>query len=182
VSVTAQKKPNIEELVLIMATQTPTKRRASTSKATATRKRNAAKRSVARTKASGRRTKSSTKTTSSAATSTVRQASRTAGRRVDAAAARLETFARQAERMALIPVGAALETRDAVIGTARIYSDPRRAKRRLDRLERRGATALRRDRRTLEHKARVTRRDMARRTDGVRSDAENVIGEVRSII
>jgi hypothetical protein len=84
--------------------------------------------------------------------------------------------------MALIPVGAALEARDAVIDTARTYSDPRRAKRRLDRFERRGATALRRNRRTLEQKARVARRDMARRTNGARSDAENVIGEVRSIL
>ena len=165
-----------------MATQTPTNRKATTSKATTTRRRNAANQSAARTKASARRATSAPRTTSGPSQATVKKATRTAGRRVDSATARLETFARQAERVALIPVGAALEARDSVIDAARTYSDPRRAKRRLDRFERRGANALRRNRRTLEHKARVTRRDMAQRTNGLRSDAESVVGEVRSLI
>jgi hypothetical protein len=122
-------------------------------------------------------------------TSTKRQATAgnaTATRKRNAAkqsAARTKaSIARQAERVALIPVGAALAVRDAVIDTARTYSDPRRAKRQLDRFERRGATSLRRNRRTLMHKARVARRDVAQRTDGVRSNAENLVEEVRSII
>jgi hypothetical protein len=164
-----------------MATQTPTKRQASTSKATTTRKRNAANKS-AHTKASARRATSAARTTSGPSQATVKKATRTAGRRVDAATPRLETFARQAERVALIPVGVALEVRDLVIDAARTYSDPRRAKRRLDRFERRGATALRRNRRTVERKARVTRRDLAQRTNGLRSDAESVVEEVRSLI
>jgi hypothetical protein len=146
-----------------MATQTPTKRQATASKATATRKRNAAAtKSAAGTKASARRPKSAARTTSGSS--------------------RLEAFARQAEWVALIPVGVALEARDLMIATAHTYSDARRAKRRLDRFERRGATALRRNRRTLEHKTRVTRRDIAQRTNGWRSDAENLVEEVRSII
>jgi CBS-domain-containing membrane protein len=165
-----------------MATPTPTKRQATAGKATATRKRNAASKSAARAKASARRPTSAARTTSGSSQATVKKATRTAGRRVDTATARLEAFARQAEWVALIPVGLALEARDLMIGVARTYSDPRRAKRRLDRFERRGATALRRNRRTLEHKARVTRRDMAQRTNGWRSDAENLVEEVRSII
>jgi hypothetical protein len=79
-------------------------------------------------------------------------------------------------------VGVALEARDSLIDAARTYADPRRAKRRLDRFERRGATALRRNQRTVAHKARVTRRDVAERTNGLRSDAEGLVEEVRSII
>lgn len=165
-----------------MATQTPTKRRATTSKATTTRKRNAPNKGAARTKASARRATSAAKTTSGPSQARVKKATRTAGRRNDAATARLETFARQAERVALIPVGVALEARDSLIDVVRTYSDPRRAKRRLDRFERRGATALRRNRRTLEHKARVTRRDMVQGTNRLRSDAESVVEEVRSLV
>jgi hypothetical protein len=179
------RKLNTEELVPTMATQTPTKRQArqaTTSKATTERKRNTANKSAARTKASARRTTSAARTTSGSSHPTAKKATRTAGRRVDPATARLQTFARQAERVALIPVGVALEAGDAVINAARTYSNPRRAKRRLDRFERRGATALRRDRRTLEHTARVARRDTAQRTNGLRSDAQSLVEEVRSII
>lgn len=165
-----------------MATQTPTKRQATATKAAATRKRNAAKHSAASTKASARPTTSSAKATSRAARSTAKQTPRTTGRRVDAATSRLEAFARQAERVALIPVGAVLEARDAIIDSARTYSNPRRAKRQLDRFERRGATAIRRNRRALQHSARVARRDVAQRTNGLRADTENLVEEVRSII
>jgi len=91
-------------------------------------------------------------------------------------------LARDAERLALIPVGAVLEARDVMIDTVRTYSDPRRAKRRLDRFERRGATAMRRNRRTLQHKARVAGRDVAQRSDGLRANTETLVEEVRSII
>jgi hypothetical protein len=173
-----------------MATQTPIKRKATTSKAT-TRKRNVTNKSAARTKATARRATSAARTSGSSQ-ATAKKSTRTAGRRGDAATARLETVARQAERLVLIPVGVALEARDSLIDAARTYADPRRAKRRLDRFERRGATALRRNertvaqlrrnQRTVAHKARVTRRDVAERTNGLRSDAEGLVEEVRSII
>jgi hypothetical protein len=176
-----------------MATQTTTQRQAAAQKAAATRKRNAAKQSASETKASARRTsttaRNSAQTTSQAAKSTARsarstaeQATRTAARTVDAQATRLEAIARQAERVTLIPIGAALEARDAVVDTVRTYTDSRSAKRQLDRFERRGATALRRDRQSLERTARATRRDVEQRTDGLRSSASSLVDEVRSLI
>jgi hypothetical protein len=176
-----------------MATQTTTQRQAAAKKAADTRKQNAAKESAAHTKASARRTstsaRKSAKTTSQAARSTSRnarstakQATRTAARGIDAQATRLEAIARQAERVALIPVGAALEARDAVVDTVRTYTDSRTAKRQLDRFERRGANALRRDRQSLERTARATRRDIEQRTDGLRSGASSLVDEVRTLI
>jgi hypothetical protein len=41
---------------------------------------------------------------------------------------------------------------------------------------------MRRNRRTLQHKARVTRHDVAQRTYGLRANTENLVKEVRSII
>jgi hypothetical protein len=176
-----------------MATQTTTQRQAAAKKATATRKRNVAKQSASSPKASARRTsnsaRSSARTTSQAAKrtsqsarSTAKQATRTAARSVDAQATRLEALARQAERVALIPVGAALEARDAVVDTVRTYTDSRTAKRQLDRFERRGAAALRRDRQSLERTARATRRDIEQRTDGLRSGTSSLVDEVRTLI
>jgi hypothetical protein len=166
-----------------MATQTRTSRQAAASKAAATRKRTTAKRSATRTKASAKRTASSARTTSRGAQRTARQAARTAGRNADTTVSRLEVFARQAERTAvLIPVGAALELRDAVVDAARTYTDRRRAKRRFDRFERRGETALRRNRRNLERQAKVARRDVEARTNGLRSDAEQVVERVRQTV
>ena len=86
-------------------------------------------------------------------------------------ATRLEALARQAERALLIPVGVALEARDRVIETAQTYSTPTKAKRRFDRFERRGATALRRNRRTLEREARELRREVEARADQASSEA-----------
>ena len=52
---------------------------------------------------------------------------------------------RRAERtMVLIPVGAALEARDAAVKTVRTYTGRRTARRELDRFERRGEKALKR--------------------------------------
>src|ERR1039458_10158372 len=161
-----------------MATQTTTQRQAAAKKATATRKRNVAKQSASSPKASARRTSHSAR--SSARTTS--QAARTAARSVDAQATRLEALARQAERVALIPVGAALEARDAVVDTVRTYTDSRTAKRQLDRFERRGAAALRRDRQSLERTARATRRDIEQRTDGLRSGTSSLVDEVRTLI
>jgi hypothetical protein len=127
-----------------MATQTTTERKAAGSKAAATRKRNAAKRSATRTKASARQTTNAAQNTASAARTTASRASHTAERRAEAAASGFEVLARQAERAVLIPVGAALEARDAAISTVRTYADRRTARRELNRFERRGEKALRR--------------------------------------
>jgi len=134
-----------------MATQTKTSRQAAGNKAAATRKRNAAKQSSARTRASARHTADAAHNTAQAARSTATQATHTAERRADAAASRLEALARQAERAVLIPVGAALEARDAAIGTVRTYADRRAAKREFDRFELRGEKALRRNQRRRGH-------------------------------
>lgn len=128
-----------------MATQTTTERQAAGHKAQATRKRTAAKRSSSQTRSSARQTRNSARSTARAARSTATQASRTAERQADAAGSRLEALLRQAERAAvLIPVGAALEARDAAVKTVRVYADRRTARVRFDRFERRGEKALRR--------------------------------------
>lgn len=134
-----------------MATQTKTARQAAGYKAAATRKRNAAKQSSARTKASARHTAEAAHDTAQAARSTAAGATHTAERRADAAASRMQALARQAERTLLIPVGAALEARDAAISTVRTYADRRSSKREFDRFELRGEQALRRNPRRRGH-------------------------------
>jgi hypothetical protein len=49
---------------------------------------------------------------------------------------------RQAERIALIPVGAAFEARDRVVDAVRGHRTPGRARRTLNRFERRGRRVL----------------------------------------
>jgi hypothetical protein len=121
-----------------MATETKTQREAAGNKASATRKRAAAKRSANRTKTSATQTRSTARTTARAARST-------ANRRADAAASSFEALVRQAERtMVLIPVGAALEARDAAVNTVRTYTQRRSARLRFNRFERRGEKALKR--------------------------------------
>lgn len=126
-----------------MATQTRTRRQAAGNKAAATRKRNAADQSATRTKASATHTKNEARRTARAAQRTARQATDTVEHRADAATSRLQALARQAERtLVLIPVGAALEARDATMSQLRTYADRDTAKRELDRFERRGERAL----------------------------------------
>jgi hypothetical protein len=128
-----------------MANETTTQRQAAGNKAAATRKRNAAKRSSTRTKASATQTRNAARSTARAAHSTASQAGRTAGRRADAATSSFEALVRQAERaMVLIPVGAALEARDAAVSTARTFMDRGSARSEFKRFERRGEKALRR--------------------------------------
>ena len=126
-----------------MATDTHTQRQEAATKAAATRKRTAAKRSASRTKASATRTQTAARDTARAARGTAAEASRTANRRADAATSGLEALVRRAERtMVLIPVGAALEARDAAINTVRTYTRRRTARQELTRFERRGEKAL----------------------------------------
>jgi hypothetical protein len=128
-----------------MATETKTQREAAGNKAAATRKRNTAERSASRTKASATQTRSAARSTARAARSTATEATRTANRRADAATSSFEALVRQAERaMVLIPVGAALEARDAAVNTVRTLTQPRSARREFNRFERRGEKALKR--------------------------------------
>jgi len=140
-----------------MAPQTRTQRQAAAKKGAATRKRNTAGRSASRTRASARSTTRSARTTARSARSTgraarttARSAARTTARRASAEQTRIEGFARQAERWALIPIGAALEARDQIVDTAKTYTNRNKAQRKLNKFERRGATALRRNRRAVE--------------------------------
>jgi hypothetical protein len=139
-----------------MATQTKTQRQASGHKATATRRANATKRSANATKSSARQTRASAratvdtsaKATATNAKRTGRQATRTAGHGVSVATQRVEELGRRAQRVFRIQVGAAAtigdsanSMRDSVVKTLRTYTT--RDKSNLDRLERRGAKALR---------------------------------------
>lgn len=128
-----------------MATDTTTKRQAAGEKAAATRKRNAANRSASRTRASASRTRTSARGTASSAQTTASQASRTAQRRAQAAGNSLEALVLEAQRRLVhIPVGAALEARDAAVKSVRPYLTRQTARVQLDRFERRGERALRR--------------------------------------
>ena len=128
-----------------MATETQTQRQEAGTKAAATRQRTAAKRSASRTKASATRTRAAARGTARAARTTAADSSRTANRRVDAATSGLEALVRRAERtMVLIPVGAALEARDAAVNAVRTYTRPHTAWQELNRFERRGERALKR--------------------------------------
>ena len=164
-----------------MATQTRTARQAAGNKAAATRKRNAAKRSTTRTKTSAKQTTNAARSTARGARSTAKQATRTAERRAGATTSQLEVLARQAERALLIPVGAALEARDAALSTAHTYSNRATAKREFDRFERRGERALRRNRR-LARQVKQVRRDVAQRANGLRAGADVAVEQVRSLL
>jgi hypothetical protein len=168
--------------------QTKTQRQATAKKAAATRKRNAAKRSGGTTRASARRTASSARRTGRSARSTgrsarttARRAARTTGRRAAAETTRLEAAARQAERAVLIPIGVALEARDRAIAAARTYTSRKRTRRALDRYERRGAAAVRRNRRALDRQVTSARREFESRANGAQADAEAVVDRVRSL-
>jgi hypothetical protein len=164
-----------------MAAQTRTQRQAAAKKAAATRKRNSAKQSSGTAKASARRTTRSAKGTGRAARTTAKQAARATARRASAETTRFEAVARQAERAVLIPVGAALEARDRVNATVRTYSDSQLTRRQLNRFERRGATALRRNRRAVERQAKDVRDSVETRANELQSSANNVVDRVLSI-
>jgi len=164
-----------------MAAQTRTQRQAAAKKAAATRKRNSAKQSSGTAKASARRTTRSAKGTGRAARTTAKQAARATARRASAETTRFEAVARQAERAVLIPVGAALEARDRVNATVRTYSDSRLTRQQLNRFERRGATALRRNRRAVERQAKDVRDSVETRANEAQSSANDVVDRVLSL-
>jgi hypothetical protein len=145
-----------------MAPQTRTQRQAAAKKAAATRKRNSARQSSGNAKASVRRTTTSAQSTGRAARTASTEAGRATAPRVLAEKTRFEAVARQAERVILVPIGAALEARDRIAATIRTYSDSRLARQQLNRFERRGATVLRRKRRAVERQAKDVRDSVLR--------------------
>ena len=164
-----------------MAQQTRTQRQAAAKKAAATRKRQSASQSSGNTKAAARRTAKSARSSASSARTTSRNGALTAARRLSAERFRLEAVGRQAERVVLIPVGAALEARDRIAAIVRTYGDRELARKRLNRFERRGATALRRNRRAVERHAKDARNGVETRANGVQSRANGVVERIRSL-
>jgi hypothetical protein len=143
-----------------MATQTQTQRKATAQKAAATRRRNAAKRSQSAKKAAQTRAQAELNT--------------------------LQVVQLQAERAALVPVGAALTARDAVVEAVKPYIAGREsAEKELERVgkrvqvnlkkfERRGSTARNRALRELKRtRTRVERELRQRRNSAVRTVKQN---------
>jgi hypothetical protein len=143
-----------------MATQTQTQRKATAQKAAATRRRNAAQRSQSAKKAAQTRAQAELNT--------------------------LQVVQLQAERAALVPVGAALTARDAVVEAVKPYIAGREsAEKELERVgkrvqvnlkkfERRGSTARNRALRELKRtRTRVERELRQRRRSAVRTAKHN---------
>jgi len=74
-----------------------------------------------------------------------------------------------------------LEARDRVAEAIRTCSDSRLARQQLNRFERRGATALRRNRRAVERQAEDVRDSVESRANGVHSRANDLVERVLSI-
>lgn len=173
-----------------MAEQTKTQRSAAGHKAAATRKRNAAKRSESAAKTSARQTraaanvtvKTSTRATTRNARRTSKQAGRAANRRFDAATERVEELGRRAQRVLYIQVGAAAKAKDSLVGTVRTYTDIQKANVELNKLERRGARALRRPEQSLTRQRRNFSRDVQRQTNGLRSEAGDLVERVKQLV
>ena len=143
-----------------MATQTETQRKATARKAAATRRRNAAKRSQA--------------------------AKQAAATRAQAERNPLDVLQAQAERSVLIPVGAALVARDAVVDVVKPYTAGRESAEKelekvgkrvsgdLKKFERRGNTARNRAvRQVKKTRTRVERELRQRRNKAVRTVKQN---------
>ena len=164
-----------------MAPQTRTQRQATAKKAAATRKRKSARQSSGTAKAAARRSASSAQSTGRSAATVPRQGARAAAVRFSAEKAYLEAIARRGERAVLIPIGAALEARDRIAALLRSYGDRAALRSRLNRFERRGATALRRNRRAVEQQAREVRNGVEHRANGFQARASDVVDRVRSL-
>jgi hypothetical protein len=119
--------------------------------------------------------------TGRSARTTTKRGARTAGLRFSAEKAYLEAIARRGERAVLIPVGAALEARDRLTELVRQYGDPQALRTRLNRFERRGATALRRNRRAVERHAKEVANGVESRANGVQSRATEVVERIQSL-
>jgi hypothetical protein len=164
-----------------MAPQTRTQRQAAAKKAAATRKRQSANQSKGNAKAAAGRTVKSARTSARSAGTTSRNGALTAARRFSGERFRLEAVGRQAERVVLIPIGAALEARDRIAAIVRTYGGRELARNRLNRFERRGAAALQRNRRAVERHAKDARNGLETRANGVQSRATDVVERIRNL-
>jgi hypothetical protein len=154
-----------------MADQTETQRKASAQKAAATRRRNAAKRSQSARKAAETRAQAEMNT--------------------------LQVVQANAERALLIPLGAALAARDAVVEAAKPYTAGRDSAERelkdlgkrvstdLRKFERRGNTArnqaVREVKRTRTRVERELRQRRSATVRGVQGSAEGIVSRVSSL-
>jgi hypothetical protein len=186
-----------KERQIRMATQTETQRKTAARKAAATRRRNAAKRGQSATRSAATRTQTS-------AARTAETAAQTAETRARAEASALRAVQSQAERAVLIPVGAALVARDAVVDATKPFTASREsAEKELERVgnrvavnlrkfERRGSTArnravreVKRTRTRVEREVRTTRREFERQVKATRrevqSQAETFVSRVGSL-
>jgi phage shock protein A len=84
--------------------------------------------------------------------------------------------------MVLVPVGAALEARDAVVKTVRTYTDAERAQQQLNRFERRGERALRRNRRVVERQVSEVRESVENGASGLQSETGELFERVRALV
>jgi hypothetical protein len=179
-----------------MATQTRTQRSASAKKAAATRKRNTSR--------------STARRTSTQARSTARGATTTARQRTQAELRGAEGVVQQAQRVVLIPVGAALVARDNVAETVKPFRTRASAEREISRLgrrvnvnlnkfERRGNTArnqlerrvkrtrtqierlVRRNQRTVERQVKSARRDFSRGAGDLQKGAQEFVSSVSTV-
>src|SRR5688572_20949684 len=162
-----------------MATQTKTQRQAAARKAAATRKRNAAKQGGRRAKASARQTVSSARRTGRSARTTAKQSARATAKRAAAEGTFLGAVAEQTRRGIQIPVGAALEARDRVQQTVSTLTKRSSLRQQLNRYERRGATALRRNRRQVERQVKAARSSVSNGASEVQATAGELAGRVR---
>jgi hypothetical protein len=87
---------------------------------------------------------------------------------------RLDAVGREAQRALLIQLGAAATVRDAVLTTARTYSNPASVRRELNRYERRGERVLRQSRQALRRRS----RDVEHEVNGWRNEAADVVDRV----
>ena len=148
-----------------MAAQTETQRKATARKAAATRRRNAAQRSTTAARSSAKRTQTA--------------AAKAAETRVKAELNTLQVVQAQAERAVLIPVGAALPARDAVVEVTKPYvagrdSAEKEIEKTLKKFERRGSTARNRAvRETKKTRTRVERELRQRRNGVVKTVKQN---------
>jgi hypothetical protein len=163
-----------------MATQTKTQRQAAARKAAATRKRNAAKQGGRRAKASARDAVRSARRTGHSARTTAKRSARATARRAAAEGTLLGAVGDQARRGVRIPIGAALEARDRLQETVRTWTRQSTLRQRLNRYERRGATALRRNRREVERQVKAARRSVSNGAGEVQATAEGLADRVRN--
>lgn len=174
-------------------TQSETARETAAVKAAATRKKNATKRSTAAKKAAGTRaanrgaaarTTAARKTKTSAARGRT-SATRTAAEAKDEIRTPLSRAGDVAEKVVLVPVGAALVARDEVVATFEdlrsSYGSRTKAKQELSRFERRGSSAVK----GVERDAKKTRtrveRELRQRRSRLEKELRRVDQELKGV-